>query len=132
MKSRLRLCSRQAESGTSVAEIIRKLGISEQTFYQWKKRFAGLGIAERRACRVLGFSRTTYRYRSRRNPRAELRVRLRDLAASRVQFGYPRLWVLLRREGWLVNKKLVYRLYCEEGLGIRRKKPRRWKSVLAS
>ena len=70
-----------------------------------------------------------YRYRSRRNPRAELRVRLRDLAASRVQFGYPRLWVLLRREGWLVNKKLVYRLYCEEGLGIRRKKPRRRKSV---
>ena len=89
-------------------------------------------VAERRACRVLGFSRTTNRYRSRRNPRAELRVRLRDLAASRVQFGYPRLWVLLRREGWLVNKKLVYRLYCEEGLGIRRKKPRRRKSVLAS
>ena len=36
---------RQAESGTSVAEIIRKLGISEQNFYRWKKRFAGLGIA---------------------------------------------------------------------------------------
>jgi putative transposase len=110
---------RQAESGTSVAEIIRKLGISEQTFYRWKKRFAGLGIAElrrlrtleeenkklkqlvaeRRACRVLGFSRTTYRYRSRRDPRAELRIRLRDLAASRVHYGYPRLWVLLRREG---------------------------------
>jgi putative transposase len=67
-------------------------------------------VAERRACRVLGFSRTTNRYQSRRNPRAELRVRLRDLAASRVQFGYPRLWVLLRREGWLLNKKLVYRL----------------------
>ena len=82
-------------------------------------------VAERRACRVLGFSRTTYRYRSRRDPRAELRIRLRDLAASRVHYGYPRLWVLLRREGWLVNKKLVYRLYCEEGLGIRRRKPRR-------
>ena len=53
MKSRLRLCSRQAESGTSVAEIIRKLGISEQTFYQWKKRFAGLGIAELRRLRIL-------------------------------------------------------------------------------
>ena len=71
---------------------------------------------------MLGFSRTTSRYRSRRNPRAKLRVRLRDLAASRVQFGYPRLWVLLRREGWLVNEQLVYRLYCEEGLGIRRRK----------
>jgi putative transposase len=38
---------RQAESGTSVAEVIRKLGISEQTLYRWKKRFAGLGFAER-------------------------------------------------------------------------------------
>ena len=53
MKSRLRLCSRQAESGTSVAEIIRKLGISEQTFYRWKKRFAGLGVAELRRLRIL-------------------------------------------------------------------------------
>ena len=44
---------RQAESGTAVAEIIRKLGISEQTFYRWKKRFAGLGIAELRRLRTL-------------------------------------------------------------------------------
>ena len=86
-------------------------------------------IAERRACRVLGFPRATHRYRSVRDPRAELRIRLRDLATSRVHYGYERLWVLLRREGWLVNKKLVYRLYCEEGLGIRRRKPRRRRSV---
>ena len=44
---------RQAESGTSVSEIIRKLGITEQTFYPWKKRFAGLGIAELRRLRIL-------------------------------------------------------------------------------
>jgi putative transposase len=44
---------RQAESGTSVAEVIRKLGISEQTFSRWKKRFAGLGIAELRRLRTL-------------------------------------------------------------------------------
>lgn len=44
---------RQAESGTSVAEVIRRLGISEQTFYRWKKRFAGLGIAELRRLRTL-------------------------------------------------------------------------------
>ncbi len=37
---------RQAESGVPVAEIIRKLGITEQTFYRWKKRFAGLGVSE--------------------------------------------------------------------------------------
>jgi putative transposase len=78
---------------------------------------------------VLGFARSSFRYKSRRNQRAEIRVRLRDLAASRVHYGYQRLWVLLRREGWIVNKKLVYRLYCEEGLGTRRRKPRRRKSV---
>ena len=44
---------RQAESGTSVAEIIRKLGISEQTFYRWKKRFGGMGVAELRRLKQL-------------------------------------------------------------------------------
>jgi putative transposase len=44
---------RQAESGTPVAEICRKLGISEQTFYRWKKKFAGIGVAELRRLRQL-------------------------------------------------------------------------------
>jgi putative transposase len=44
---------RQAESGTAVAEICRKMGISEQTFYRWKKKFAGIGVAEVRRLRVL-------------------------------------------------------------------------------
>ena len=44
---------RQAESGVAVAEIIRKLGITEQTFYRWKKRFAGLGVSELRQLRQL-------------------------------------------------------------------------------
>jgi len=57
-----------------------------------------------------------------------LRIRLRDLAGIRIRYGYRRLHVLLRREGWLVNHKLVYRLYVEEGLILRRKGPRRRKS----
>lgn len=44
---------RQAESGTSVSEIIRKMGVSEQTFYRWKKKFAGMGIAELRKLKQL-------------------------------------------------------------------------------
>lgn len=44
---------RQAETGTSVADICRKLGVSEQTFYRWKKKFAGMGIAELRRLRQL-------------------------------------------------------------------------------
>ena len=44
---------RQADSGTAVAEIIRKLGVSEQTFYRWKRRYAGLGVAELRRLKQL-------------------------------------------------------------------------------
>jgi putative transposase len=44
---------RQAESGTAIQEITRKLGISEQTFYRWKKKYAGLGVAELRRLKHL-------------------------------------------------------------------------------
>ena len=44
---------RQAESGTPVSEIIRKMGISEVTFYRWKKKYAGLGVAELRRLKQL-------------------------------------------------------------------------------
>jgi putative transposase len=44
---------RQHESGTAIAEIIRKMGISEQTFYRWKKKFAGMGVAEVRRLKSL-------------------------------------------------------------------------------
>jgi putative transposase len=44
---------RQAEAGTPVLEICRKLGISQQTFYRWKKKFAGMGVAELRRLRQL-------------------------------------------------------------------------------
>ncbi len=48
-----------------------------------------------------------------------LRLRLRELAGSRVRYGYRRLTLLLRREGWIVNAKRVYRLYRQEGLQVR-------------
>lgn len=51
-----------------------------------------------------------------------MRMRLRDLAAARPRYGYNRLTVLLNREGWGVNRKRVYRLYREEGLGVRVKR----------
>ncbi len=44
---------RQAESGTSVPEVCRKMGIAEQTFYRWKKKYAGMGVAEVRKLRIL-------------------------------------------------------------------------------
>jgi putative transposase len=64
-------------------------------------------------------------YRSRRKEHVALKMRLRDLALVRVRFGYPRLTVLLKREGWPVGKKLVYRLYRELGLQMRTRKRRK-------
>ena len=82
-------------------------------------------VSERRACQVLKFARSSHRYQSVADRQDELRMRLRDLATARVSYGYRRLHVLLRREGWPVNAKRVYRLYTEEGLTMRRKRPRR-------
>ena len=54
-----------------------------------------------------------------------LRKRIREMAATRVRYGYKRIHVLLRREGWKINHKRVHRLYREEGLQMRHKTPRR-------
>jgi len=82
-------------------------------------------VSTRRACKVLQLVRSTYQYCSRKDEQAALRIRIRDLAQARVSYGYQRIHVLLRREGWKVNHKRVYRLYREEGLTVRNKKPKR-------
>jgi putative transposase len=73
----------------------------------------------------MGFGRASHRYQSKRDPAIELRMRLKELAESRVRYGYRRLHVLLQREGWQVNHKRIYRLYREEGLSIRTRSPKR-------
>ncbi len=145
----------QAEGGTRVSDLCREHGISEATYYVWKKKYAGLGlselrelqaaargereaqaaggrsvagpahaagdrpkkavrprhrrelgrwtqaafvVSERRVSRLLPIQLATLRYRSRRDPQTALRMRLRELAANRVRFGYRRLTVLLKRE----------------------------------
>jgi putative transposase len=87
-------------------------------------------VSERRACRALSVHRSVVRYRSRKPAREPLRRRLRELAAVRLSWGFRRLHILLRREGWRVNHKLVYRLYTEEGLTLKAVRPKRRKSVL--
>ena len=84
----------------------------------------------RRACDLAQANRSTMYYQSCKRDRGELRVRLWNLAAVRVRYGYRRLHVLLRREGWRVNHKLVYRIYKEEGLEVRTKKRRKRVSAL--
>ena len=78
-------------------------------------------MSERRACRVIGCVRMTVRYRSRRIDDAGLRERLRTLAKERRRFGYRRLHVLLRREGFVVNHKRLFRIYREERLMVRKR-----------
>jgi putative transposase len=87
-------------------------------------------VSERRACSTLVFTRSVVRYSSRADPQTALRMRLRELAMARVGYGYRRLHILLWREGWRVNHKRVYRLYLDEGLGMRKKAPRRRKACL--
>ena len=86
-------------------------------------------VSERRACRATRFWRSSLRYESQRDPLTALRQRLRELAQTRVRFGYRRLHVLMRREGWDVGKERFYRVYCEEGLALRRKRP--WRHATA-
>jgi putative transposase len=65
--------------------------------------------------------RSTSRYRNRAANQNGLRQRLKELAATHLRYGYRRLTVLLRREGWPVNAKRIYRLYRQEGLIVRTK-----------
>jgi len=85
----------------------------------------GFEVSERRACGVLGVSRTSKRYVSCRADCSALKQRLCELALARPRFGYARLYVRLRREGWLVNEKRIYRLCREMGLMVRTKRRRK-------
>lgn len=86
-------------------------------------------VSERRSCKVLKINRTAYRYKSKKDEQAFLRMRIKEIAAARVRYGYKRIHILLKREGWNVNHKRVYRLYKEEGLNLRNKSIRKKISV---
>lgn len=77
-------------------------------------------MSERRACTVLGCCRMTMRYQGSRVDDVDLRDRMKAIAHERRRFGYRRLHVLLRREGYVVNHKRLFRMYREEKLSVRR------------
>ena len=78
-----------------------------------------------RACSCLRIDTSHYHYKSMRGGQAALKARIKEIAATRVRYGYRRVHVLLRREGWPVNAKRMYRLYKEMGLQLRNKTPKR-------
>ncbi len=69
--------------------------------------------------------RSSYHYRPRGDDQADLKKRIKEVAETRVRYGYRRIHVLLRRDGWNVNAKRIYRLYKEMGLQLRNKTPKR-------
>src|SRR5262249_43841171 len=79
------------------------------------------GMSERRACKAIGCDRMMVRYRLRRPDDRVLRDRLRALARERRRFGYRRLLIFLRREGFAVNHKRLFRIYREERLMVRKR-----------
>ena len=88
-------------------------------------------LSERRACAILTVNRRAVRYLSvRKDLSTALRMRIRDIAATRIRYGQRRIYILLRREGWMVNIKRVARIYREEGLSIRTKTPRRRRAAV--
>ena len=106
----------------------RKLGQWAQQTYQ---------IGKRRAARLVRIGWSTWQYKKKvRRFDALLRRRLCEMAAKHVRYGYRRLTVLLRREGWKVNAKRIYRLYTEEQLivrtKLRRKMARRQRGTIAT
>jgi putative transposase len=81
----------------------------------------GNGYSQRRACELVGIEPKTFRYVSKRPDDGALRQRLKELALERRRFGYRRLHIMLRREGVVLNRKKLYRVYREERLTVRKR-----------
>jgi len=84
-----------------------------------------LGLSERRACLLVNISSSVFRYQPKLGNDDFVRQRLRKLAEERKRFGSPRLHIMLKREGLVINHKRTERLYREEGLALRRKRRRK-------
>jgi putative transposase len=86
-------------------------------------------VSERRACATVLLARTAFRYVNHRRDDRAVRQRIKEIAETRVRYGFVRIQILLRREGWRDNHKRTYRIYKEEGLNLRSKRPRRSKAA---
>jgi putative transposase len=82
-------------------------------------------VSIRRACGRIRFAPRTYRYKFRRPDQAAIEQRIKEMCQTRVRFGYRRVHLLLRRDGWEINAKKTYRIYKELGMQLRNKMPKR-------
>jgi len=88
------------------------------------------GYSERKACKLTRQYRSAQRKSSTRDPRTEVRQRMHEIVATRIRYGYRRVHIMLKREGLVVGRNVVYRLYREEGLALRTKRPCRRKMAV--
>ncbi|MGY3487932.1 hypothetical protein ACVW1C_005815 [Bradyrhizobium sp. USDA 4011] len=96
----------------------RKRKLVDEVCGEWQ-------VSIRKACEALEFDRSTYHYKSRRSGQAALEHRIREICHARVGYGYRRVHVLLRREGWRHGQNKTPRIYRELGLQLRNKTPKR-------
>src|SRR5215470_837194 len=137
--------------GQSTADAIRQIGVTEVTYYRWRREFGGLkgdqvrrlkeleqenarlrravsvlAVSERRACAALGQYRSTQRrVPGGRDDEERLTADIVELARQYGRYGYRKIAALLRRAGWLVNDKRVERIWRREGLKVPSKQPKR-------
>jgi len=88
------------------------------------------GLSIRRSCRLVGMCRASYAYQPKGKDDEALRLRLKELAEQRRRFGCPRLHVMLKREGVVINHKRVERIYREEGLSLRLRNRKKKAAIL--
>lgn len=86
-------------------------------------------VSVSKACRAVLIYRSMMYYKSKKRDDQAIRMRMKEIAQSRVRYGCNRIFTLLRREGWKDNHKRVHRLYCLEGLNLRTKRHRRSRSA---
>jgi len=91
----------------------------------------GFGLSIRKTCRIIGIERTSFKYNRKIKPDEEIiRKRLKELSQERMRFGYRRLHVMLCREGFVINHKRTQRIYRQENLMLRKKRRKKFASVL--
>jgi putative transposase len=89
------------------------------------QRCCAMGVSIRRTCRVFEVDTSTYHYKSRRPGQAALEPRIKEICQTRVRYGYQRIHVLLRREGWCHGQNKTRRIYRELALNCSNKAPKR-------
>ena len=113
---RLREAEVLLSQGLTVGEASRKLGITEQTYYRWRREYGGMRVEQAKRLKEL---------EKENNRLKKLVADITALATKYGRYGYRRITALLKERGWQVNHKRVERIWRQEGLKVPNKQPKR-------